>query len=94
MGARRRDEHSSSTSSLLIIKFIFILFLSHVQLVRTCSHVIRFIPKVAVYSIYIYNFFWGAIGARFNLGPWLVPWLASFCALLLPAIMLLIQLTT
>ena len=77
MGARRRDEHSSSTSSLLIIKFIFILFLSHVQLVRTCSHVIRFIPKVAVYSIYIISF--GVLlvrGSTLGLG-WSLGWLHS-----------------
>ena len=54
MRAGRREEHGSSASFLLIMKYIYIW--SHVQLMRTRSHVIRFLPQVAVYSRNIYIF--------------------------------------
>ena len=52
MRAGSREVHGSSTSSLLIInKNVYIyIYWSYVQFVRTCSHVIRFIPQVAVPS--------------------------------------------
>ena len=53
MRVGRKEEHSSPASSLLTMRYnINLFFLSHVQLMSICSHIIRFIQEVAVHDFF------------------------------------------